>query len=197
MSSPSTCGLCGAPIEPSETISVVGEGDRCHACFNREAGDRLGLAFDNTPLQPIVVTDIDGIPHTFEIRSMLVPTGHSMEALETGDRQSGYRFQILGDHEADALSLFQHLYAKIRREMAVRHVERNEFGWQIGPHRRLVGRLEWGRDTDGAVPLLVGDGKAFTWEQVGRMLTTVEGFTLDASIEDSIELVDDRAENDR
>ena len=47
------------------------------------------------------------------------------------------------------------------------------------------------------MPLLVVDGKAFTWEQVGRMLMTFEGFTLDAAIDDSIELVDDRSENDR
>jgi hypothetical protein len=40
------------------------------------------------------------------------------------------------------------------------------------------------------VPLLVIDGKAFTWEQVGRMLMTFEGFTLVAHIKDTIEVVD-------
>ena len=47
-----------------------------------------------------------------------------------------------------------------------------------------------GPDADGAVPLLIIDGKSFKWEQVGRMLMTFEGFTLDARIEDSIEVVD-------
>ena len=42
------------------------------------------------------------------------------------------------------------------------------------------------------MPLLIVDGKAFTWEQVGKMLMTFEGFTLDAHIVDSIETVDDQ-----
>lgn len=192
MSPKASCGVCGTTIETFETISVAGVGDRCYSCFNRETADQLGLTFDNTPLQPVVVADADGESHTFEIRSMLVPTGHAMDAVEaTTERRSGYRFQVLGDHEADALTLFQQLYAKMRREMATRHVEHTQFGWKVTSNHRLVGRIEWDPDNEGAVPLLIVDGKAFTWEQVGRMLMTFEGFTLDARIEDSIELVDD------
>ena len=40
-------------------------------------------------------------------------------------------------------------------------------------------------------PLVVIDGKPFTWEQVGRMLMRLEGFTLDARVEDAIQLVGD------
>ena len=180
-------------LESFDTVGVAGKGIRCYACFNREMAERLGVAFDNAPLQPIAVTDADGIGHTFEIRSMLVATGHSMEAVEvSGDGQHGYRFQVLGDYEADALNLFQHLYAKIRRELALRHLERTEWGWQIGAAQRLVGRIAWDPDTGGAVPLLVIDGKPFTWDQVGRMLVGFEGFSLDVRIMDSIEMVDDR-----
>ena len=185
------CGSCGVAIESFEAINVVGVGERCYSCFNREA-DRLGVRFDDTPLQPIVVADPEGVSHTFEIRSRLVATGHAMEALErTNNGQSGYRFEVLGDHEIDAWALFQSLYAKMRREIATRHVERKELGWQITSAQRLVGRIEWDPNTDGGVPLLVVDGKAFTWDQVGRMLITFEGFTLDAHMEDSIEIVDD------
>lgn len=197
MSGKITCGSCGAPIEPFETITVTGEGERCYACFNRAIADRLGVAFDDTPLQPIVMADADGIPHTFKIRSRLAATGLVMEALEvTTDGRpgaSGYQFQVLGDHEADAWGLFRHLYAKMRREMVVRHVERTDLGWQIGLEPRLVGRIEWEPDTGGAAPLLIVDGKAFTWEQVGRMLMSFEGFTLHARIEDSIEIVGEPA----
>ena len=41
--------------------------------------------------------------------------------------------------------------------------------------------------------LIVIDGKPFTWEQVGRMLMTFEGFTLDARVEDTIQVVGDPA----
>jgi hypothetical protein len=58
----------------------------------------------------------------------------------------------------------------------------------------LVGRIEWDAETNGEVPIIVIDGKPFTWEQVGRMLTTFEGFTLDARIEDTIQVIGDRIE---
>lgn len=192
MGQDSRCGACGKALGSFETITVAGEGDRCHACFNRDMSDRLGVAFDHTLLQPIVIADADGVPHTFQIRSMLVATGHEMEALEmTNDRQLGYCFRLLGDLEADAWELFRDLYANMRREMARRHVERTQFGWQLTSDQHLVGRIEWDSDTNGALPLIVIDGKPFTWEQVGRMLMTFEGFTLDARVEDTIQVVGD------
>lgn len=187
------CGACGKALRSFETITVVGDGDRCYSCFNRDMADRLGVAFDDTPLQPIVIDDVDGVPHTFQIRSMLVATGHEMEALEmTNDRQLGYCFRVLGDLEADALELFRELYANMRRELAHRHVSRTPFGWQL-TDSRLVGRIEWDAEANGALPMLVIDGKRFTWEQVGRMLMMFEGFTLNARVEDTIQLVGDPA----
>ena len=190
MSQDSKCGACGKALWSFDSISVAGEGDRCHPCFNREMAARLGVDFDHTPLQPIVIADADGVPHTFRIRSMLVATGHEMEALEiTNDEQPGYGFRVLGEHETDAWELFRRLYANMRGEMARRHVERTEFGWQLTSDQRLVGRIEWDSDTNGALPLIVIDGKPFTWEQVGRMLMTFEGFPLDARVKDTIDLV--------
>lgn len=184
------CGLCGKRNESHDTITVAGVGDRCYGCFNTEMADRLGIDFDDTTLQPIVLSDADGVPHTFEIRSMLVPTGHELEAVESPrPEQGGYRFAVLGTLEADSWPLFQRLYETMRREMAIRHVNRTTHGWQVGPEQRLVGRIEWDSATDGRLPVLVIDGRPFTWEEVGRMLMTFEGFTLDARIEDTIELL--------
>ena len=186
-----TCALCGKSIESHETITVVDAGDRCYPCFNREMAEELGIDFDDTPLQPIVLADADGVPHTFGIRSMLAATGHELVAEESPrpDR-GGYRFAVLGDVHADSWDLFQRLYEKMRREMALRHVERTTHGWQVGREQCLVGRIEWDTGTSGRLPLLVIDGRPFTWEEFGRMLMTFEGFTLHARIEDTIELVD-------
>lgn len=184
------CGVCGKPLESFETIHVAVQGPRCYPCFNRETADRLGVDFDEPQFQPIVLEDADGTLHTFKFRSMLVPTGHEVEALEiTDDAQGGYRFAVLGDFEADPWELFQLLYAKMRIEIATRHVHRTEFGWQLTSDQRLVGRIEWDPDSDVRLPLVVIDGKAFTWEQVGHMLMTFEGFTLEARIKDTIEEV--------
>jgi hypothetical protein len=192
MSKDSKCGACGKMLGSFESITVGGVGERCYACFNREMADRLGVDFDNTPLQPIVVPDMDGVPHTFQIRSMLVATGHEMEALEiTTDGQLGYCFRVLGELEIEAWELFSKLYDRMRREMSKRHVERTERGWQIVADQHVVGRIEWDPETNGELPLVVIDGKPFTWDQVGRMLMTFEGFTLDARVEDTIQIVGD------
>jgi len=187
-----TCGACGAALGPSETIHVAGEGPRCYRCFNSEIAERIGIDYDEPQLPPIVVDDANGTPHTFLIRSILVPTGYEMEALETteGDRP-GYRFAVLGDFEADPWELFQRLYASMRDAVATRHVRRTEFGWQLTSDQHLVGRIEWDPESDARLPLVVIDGKALTWEQLGHMLMTFKGFTLEARVRDTIELVGD------
>jgi hypothetical protein len=136
-----------------------------------------------------VLAGPDGVPRTFAIRSRLAPTGHVMEATELPPREGGgYRFAVLGDFEARAWDLFRCLYEKMRAELAVRHIERIEHGWQV-IDRQLTGRIEWDPDTEGATPLLVVDGRALKWDDVGRMLMTIEGFTLHARLEDTIEIV--------
>jgi hypothetical protein len=186
------CGVCGRSLESFETIHVAEQGPRCYPCFNHEIAERMGVKFDNAKFQPIVVADPDGVSHTFDIQSMLVGTGHEMIAREivNGDRP-GYHFAVLGDFEADAWQLFQRLYARVREEMAKRHVHRTEFGWQLTDEHRVVGRIEWDPDSEGRLPLIVIDGKPFTWEQVGHMLMTYEGFTLEARIKDTIEVLDE------
>lgn len=187
------CGAYGKQLESGETIDVAGQGPRCYSCFNQETADRLGIDFDEPQFQPIVLEDADGRPRMFRFRSMLVPTGHEMEALETiDDPHEGYRFAILGDFEADPWELFRRLYAKMRAEIVTRHVERTELGWQLTPDQRLVGRIEWDPNSDARLPLVVIDGKPFTWEQVGHMLMTFEGFTLEAWVKDTIEVLGDR-----
>jgi len=152
---------------------------------------RLGIDFDNTPIAPIVVTDVDGVRHRFEIRSMLVPSGHAMSAREVSkpDAPGSYRFDILGDFETDARDLFKLLRGRIRQGLSVRHVENTEHGWQLTPAHRLSGVIEWDPETEGARPLLIVDGRTFTWDQIGRMLMTFEGFTLNALVEDTIKVV--------
>jgi hypothetical protein len=184
------CGRCMQRLKPHETISVAGVGLRCYRCVNEETSAMMGVDFDTTPLQPVTVPDADGMAHTFEFRSMLVATGHALharEALPAG--REGYEFSVLGDFEANVCDLFSRLYDKIRRELAVRHVERGGLGWQITDARRLAGRIVWDRDRGGEVPLLVVDGRTFTWDEVGRLLMSFEGFTLRAVVEDTIEVV--------
>jgi hypothetical protein len=184
------CGRCGQSLKSPESISVANVGVRCYRCFNEETAAMMGIEFDDTPLQPVTVTDADGVEHTFEFRSMLVPTGHALYARErVPDEQKGYEFSVLGDFDANVWDLFRELYDRIRHGLAIRHVERGEFGWRITDARHLVGRISWDPERAGEVPRLVIDGRSFTWDEVGRMLMSFEGFTLRAFVGDSIEVI--------
>jgi hypothetical protein len=60
------CGRCGQPLRSRERISVANVGLRCYPCFNEETAALMGVAFDNTPLQPVTVRDVGGVEHTFD-----------------------------------------------------------------------------------------------------------------------------------
>jgi hypothetical protein len=184
------CGRCGQALKSHESIFVASVGSRCYRCFNEETAAMMGVDFDNTPLQPVTVSDVDGVEHTFEFRSMLVPTGHALYARERlPEEQDGYEFSVLGNVDANVWDLFSALYDRIRRGLAVRHVERGELGWRITDAGHVVGRITWDPDRAGETPLLVIDGRPFTWDEVGRMLMAFEGFTLRAVVSDSIEVI--------
>jgi lipocalin len=58
---------------------------------------------------------------------------------------------------------------------------------------RLVGIVESNREEDGT-PVLIVDGKAYTWEEIGKMLMSYEGFQLKVEavdIFDEIEWIDE------
>ena len=185
------CGLCRKILRAHDSISIAGVGARCYRCFNDETADQLGVDFDNTAMPPFAVTDVDGVRHRFEIRSMLVPTGHAMYGREIGrpGATGGSRFEILGAPEADARDRSLVCASESAKGLSVRHVEETEHGWQLTQPQRLRGVIEWDPETSGERPLLIVDGRPFTWDQVGRMLMTFEGFTLDAAVQDTTEVV--------
>jgi len=58
---------------------------------------------------------------------------------------------------------------------------------------RLVGIVESTKEDDGT-PVLIVDGKPFTWAEIGKMLMTYEGFQLKieaVDIYDEIEWIDE------
>jgi hypothetical protein len=98
------------------------------------------------------------------------------------------RVSILGDFDAHMCDLFRVLCERIGQGLAVRHLEQENVGWRITDAGQLVGRIAWDQERAGAFALLI-DGRPFTWDEVGRMLMSFEGFTLGAVVGDSIEVI--------
>jgi hypothetical protein len=183
------CVGCGTDLEGVRSMSVEGIGDQCCPCHNRWAAKRMGVPFDTTEVEPVTLSDTQGMSHTFEVHSFLCPTGREMTAVEvTEDGTEGYEFKVLGDFGAETFALLGQLCSLIRERLAQPSLERGESGWRPTRSNRIVARVTCDRE-DPEVPLLVVDGRPFSWDEVGRMLASYEGFELEIRIRDSIRVV--------
>lgn len=185
------CTVCSQSTPTHRMIHVLGQGDLCFACYNEEMARTMGVEFDDARLAPVVMDDVEGESHTFDIVSRLAATGHVMEAIEIRqDEARGYSFAVMGDAEAEALTLFARLYERMREGLATRHTRRGRFGRQLTDAATLTGRIESTPSTDHQIPTLVVDGEELSWNEVGRMLMTYEGFVVEVKIRDYLEIVD-------
>ena len=175
------CERCGTPVPSHDTVHY---GDLskyetlCTACFNRAVAERMGIAVDEARFEPVTLPDCDGRPHVLHVRRRLCGTGQVVEAFELiGDAPGGYQFGILGEVDGDPMELFAQLYERMRRGLARKHLVDDEYGTHLvfpGPVRGHISS-DYGHDPE-PLPVVLIDGREFTWEEFGRMLLSFEGW---------------------
>jgi hypothetical protein len=160
----------------------------CSRCFNEEVARRGELDFQHVQFEPQDMADAGGGVHRFHFRLRLLGDRVAINAFELNEQgdPGGYEFQVLGDTEGDLFALIGQLVERMRRTLAQRHLE--EEGGRLHIADFLArGRITWDEEADGRVPMLVIDGRAISWEQFGRMLTTFEGWQFKLEIHDKSE----------
>jgi hypothetical protein len=188
------CEACDTAVPAYDVMNYgsIEQGYRelCNRCFNAEVASALGLErFENIRLHPVVMTDCAGERHEFHFRMRLLGSMAVLDAFElTAGAPGGYQFQILGKPDDEPLSLLGRLIERMRRSLSVKHLVRSEHGTQIAD-RTLCGRIEWNESEDGRVPLLVIDGQEVSWDELGRMLMSFEGWQFRVAISDRSEEV--------
>ena len=186
------CEACGTAVPGYDSVNYgsIEDGYRqlCTQCFNAEVASKLGLErFENVRFDQVVMTDCAGEVHEFHFLTRLLGTMVSLEAFELKRGEpAGYQFQIVGNPDDDLLSLLGRLVKRMRRSLAVKHLEQSGYGLQIAD-RTVRARIEWDETEDGRVPLLVIDGREISWEEFGRMLMTFEGWQFRMEIGDKSE----------
>lgn len=185
------CDRCGRELGNHRRHMVAGVGQLCPSCHDEWEARRLGIEYDSTPLEPVTVTGPDGRTHVFEIDSRIDPVARCLMATERFDDGSeGYRFEVVGAHDADAYGLMAELHKRIRAGIERLWLDTTEEGIEVlRKGDRFHGRLVWSPDDDG-LPRVVIDGRPYTWEEVGEMLACYEGFEIDVRLEDPIALID-------
>ena len=176
------CARCGQ-ITPSFEIVNYGSMESgyrqiCLPCLNKEMAEAMGLeGFEHAKFEPVGLVDCTGEVHEFHFRTNLFGPGVALDAFELRDGSpAGYQFQIIGNPEDDLLVLLGQLIQKIRRALSTQHLTDGPHGLQIADHRVVRGKIEWDVAHDGRVPLLIIDGREITWDELGRMLMSFEGW---------------------
>ncbi len=191
-----TSNICDGCAKPTPAHESTPSGSQetgyrllCCSCFNADVAARCGVeGFENIRLEPIRLTDGEGMSHEFHFQTRLLGHIVALEAYELIEgTPAGYKFQMIGSPEDDLFALLGRLIERIRRALAVKHITDDE---RFGPHisdRTVRGRIDWDEEQDGRVPLVVVDGRTFTWDEFGEMLMTFEGSPFRLEISDPSE----------
>lgn len=188
------CSSCGKSVAAYDGVSTGGSEDSkplCCRCFNEMIAERMGLDFDHPQFEDTILTDCRGFTHEFHFRTRFVPSGLLVEAFELkGGRRGGYEFAALGDFVDDPVDLRRKVLGRIRRALARKDLEAregredDEYGRQVSRGQTVRGRITWDDESNGRLPMLVIDGEDVTWDELGRMLMTFEGFQFKLEIRD-------------
>jgi hypothetical protein len=112
----------------------------------------------------------------------------SLQAFELKDgNPSGYKFQMIGDPEDDLFALLGRLIERIRRALAVKHIIDDDRTGQKFADQTVRGRIEWDEEQEGRLPIVVVDGREYTWDEFGEMLMAFEGSPFRLEISDPSE----------
>jgi hypothetical protein len=173
-----TCEHCGS--DRMKVILTVEEKTLhlCRNCYNELLSEELEVE-----LEPLVETfslkDYQGNSRTFNVERQLHPVGICLEASE--DTEFGYRFAVHGELDSNQFELFQRLIEKVRKGIGKQHVERGVFpngqAYHTMMNDQIVGVVEYDEAFDGT-PLIIIDGEPFSWEEVGKMVMSYEGFQI-------------------
>jgi len=119
-------------------------------------------------------TDFAGRPRRSTLEQYPVPLGYGVCASEDVEGDDGYVFRPFS--AADHFHALGDLRERIRKLLSVRHLVEQDGRLSL-THDRLRGRIEYGG--------VVVDGIFITFDRLGELLQTYEGFQFDLKIIDS------------
>jgi hypothetical protein len=118
----------------------------------------------------------------FSLDCHQVPTGWAVVATEATDNDFGYRFE--GFSPSNPYLALGQARAKIRAGLATRYLSAAEPGHTLS-HDILRGHIDWDRTTNS--PVLVVDGCPLSMVDLGRILSSYQGWRVELRIVDATE----------
>ncbi|MBC9785339.1 hypothetical protein H1S01_12550 [Heliobacterium chlorum] len=152
----------------------------CRDCFSKIMAKQLGVPFSPIQNNRITLSDFEGKGHTFEIASLLTPNGMALEATEwideNGEKTVGYKESVLMPVGTAQEIIYEKLMAKLVRVLAEPSLSFN-YGLPAFVYPGTVrGRVEYEESPHAEGPKVVIDGRTFTWDEFGKMMSSWEGW---------------------
>ncbi len=172
------CGIAEATVHVTYLDGI--EQHLCVDCDNENSSELLGIENYTDFPREFRATDADGVLHTFEIAKRVHPTGILWEANE----DQGYKFALYAEFKDEPAESIKILIDKIDRGVSKKYiVEHNVCGRKAYyfKENKVAGRIEYDSECE-ELPMVVIDGKRYTWENFGRMLLGNEGWNFKMEI---------------
>jgi hypothetical protein len=186
------CGRCGTTVPAHEIITIergsISPAEHiCNDCNNQSIAGRMGVNYIPLRKKTLTITDNKGVERQFSLTQVIESTGIGIIAKEvaeiaevTDDKTPGYRFSIHGDFHEKQNDILERLTQKIKKNTSAQYISTRKFaGHSISTVNgfKVAGRLEPIENGDSnSLPVFVVDGKAYTWEELGKILKRFEGF---------------------
>ncbi len=188
----SRCESCGCSLISYCSVhysSEDGTQHLCLKCYNETVACTFGIEFQHHEFSPVTLNDAHGEEHEFRFTVRLLSNMIVVEALEIKNEEpDGYRFNVVGEPEDDILELYTKLFTRMRRTLGIKHIELGDFGWQITNENIVRGHIDYDPSKHGErIPLLIIDGREISWDELGQMIMTYEGFHFRLEIFDKSE----------
>lgn len=148
----------------------------CSDCYNKRFQKICGVEAIKVKKTSLLVKDNSGNEHFFRIKKILTSTGFFLEAKEfINDEPKGYAFDVHGALDCDQIELEEKLLEKIKEGLNYHSI--NKFSTSGDALKEKVfGKIECDLDYDSEGPIMIIDGKKYTWEDFGKMLNMYEGW---------------------
>jgi hypothetical protein len=177
------CMLCDNPAQ----VYISGEPDvdlkLCIDCNNRHVADLIDVEVPVDVPKHIIMNDVDGVPHKFEVELLMFPVGMTLIAAEV-EKETRYRADVFAGFDKDFDDLWKMLIHQIEGFLSVKYIDQNA----LFKEYKAIGYVSYNEERDAHDVII--DGKPYTWQELEKNLSLHEGFRIKIEFADSHEILD-------
>ncbi|MBC7958875.1 MAG: hypothetical protein H7X94_03315 [Vallitaleaceae bacterium] len=163
----------------------------CAACFNQIMTSWMAIHLKEFESKTFAFKDVKGDKYTIELERLGCSMGLDFEIRLAVNDGTEHNVSIMGKIDCQQEEIWNQLVLKIKSAVHTRYLEMADrpFGESqdqlIGDE--VAGQIQYDGNRYDDIPILVIDGKKYTWKEFGRMLSPSGGQSFKLKIYDTVE----------